>query len=858
MSRCSYRLMPALSALLVWSGAVSAAEPQIYARALDLVEDRYLFFEDFDPTEALEQAAEAAEDAVPWLIAETGNGTVSLRHGETGVFAVLTVDVTPEEAMARLPASLGQLEAAIRAGGEVPASVDLSVTLLRGAARALDRHSVVLAKDRLERFDQRIRGKLTGVGARIRLRGGKLVLDRVFPGSPAEAGGLVAGDVVSRIDEVATLGLTLSQAIERIRGARGSQVRLTVERGDASEVFDVVLTRDEVVIPTVTWSTTADGVGVIRVDHFSEHTAALLEAALESFAADPVAGIVLDLRGNTGGSMIQACRSVDAFVTQGVILQTEGRGGARVENLLREFRAHEADTTDKTPVVVLVDRKSASASEILAGSLSLLGRAVLIGEDTHGKGTVQKLYTLRGGPAERRTRLKLTVARYLLADGVPIQTGVGLAPHVVVERAVFGKQGVRLPKHPSAVPLSIQWVDERPGWREGDLPWDVAGDFTSHLAEQVLLGTTSASPADLLRSADQVLDGLAGEQDRRLMNAFAAQGLDWRPALETRDAPRLSVRVWTPSPARAGAPIEVLAQVTNEGDAPVARAVVHLRGPDRRAPWRNLQIPIGFLEPGETQLGSIHVNTDIDLPSREDTVSVEVSTHRRPLVTAPDTLLTSEARPPPLLDLTARLVTMEDGRLRAELSLENQSQQNLVDVTARLALPSEPQVELVDQEANAGRLAPGQQARVDLFVVPIEDAADPVSLEVRVSTAVFGTVLQVPVDLSLDGTPVRRQPPEAALDVAPVLDAGPRELVITTRDDHGLSAVTTWVGRQKVGWRSLSGSKAVVRVPVDLKPGVHRIYVDVQDDDDMHTRREVVVRATDPALGEHERGREKP
>ena len=119
MSRCSYRLMTALSALLVWSAPVVAAESEIYTRALGLVQEHYLYLDDFDPLEALELAAEAAEDAVPWLIAETREGTVTLKHGESGVFAVVKVDVSPREAVEGLPASLQRLEDAVRAGGPV-------------------------------------------------------------------------------------------------------------------------------------------------------------------------------------------------------------------------------------------------------------------------------------------------------------------------------------------------------------------------------------------------------------------------------------------------------------------------------------------------------------------------------------------------------------------------------------------------------------------------------------------------------------------------------------------------------------------------------------------------------------------
>lgn len=856
MSRCSYRLMTALSALLVWSAPVVAAESEIYTRALGLVQEHYLYLDDFDPLEALELAAEAAEDAVPWLIAETQEGTVTLKHGESGVFAVVKVDVSPREAVAGLPASLQRLEDAVRAGGPVPEDVDLPVTLLRGAARALDRHSVVLAKDRLERFDQRIRGKLTGVGARIRLRGGKLLLEEVFPTSPAEAAGLLAGDVVARIDGVAVLGMTLSQAIDRIRGLRGTQVQLQIERGNLPEVRDVVLTRDEVVIPTVTWSRLPSGVGLIRVDHFSEHTAGLLEQALEAFRADPVSGILLDLRGNTGGSMIQACRSVDAFVTSGVILQTEGRGGERVDNLLREYRAHAADTEQAAPVIVLVDRKSASASEILAGSLSLLGRAVLLGEDTHGKGTVQKLYTLRGGGAGQRARLKLTVARYLLADGVPIQSRVGLAPDVVVERARLGASGVRIPKVPSAVPLSIQWVDEQPGWRAEAPPAGNLRDFEIDLAEAVLLQAASAAPADLLQAADRVIGQRAGAEDARLVEAFAARGLDWRAAESAGPEPDLSVRVWSDAPVRAGAPAEIKAEVTNHGDTAVARTLVHLRGPDRRAPWRSLQIPIGHLAPGASLTGSMRADAKVDLPTREDRVSVVVSSDQRPLWTGPDAVLRSEARPVPVLGLSARLAPMEEGQLRAELELTNHSNANLLDVTARLALPTDPSVELLEPEANAGRLAPGETTRADLFLRALGEDLDPVELEVRVSTAVFGTVLKVPVDLALDGSAAERQAPQAEIALSSTVDAGPRELVLTLRDDEALSSVTTWVGRQKVGWQRLTGTKVVVRVPVDLPPGTHRLYVDVQDSDGSHTRQEAVVQAVERAVAEDDRSGE--
>ena len=161
------------------------------------------------------------------------------------------------------------------------------------------------------------------------------------------------------------------------------------------------------------------------------------------------------------------------------------------------------------------------------------------------------------------------------------------------------------------------------------------------------------------------------------------------------------------------------------------------------------------------------------------------------------------------------------------------------------APPTDPNVELLEPEANAGRLAPGETTRADLFLRALGEDLDPVDLEDRVSTAVFGTVLKVPVDLALDGSAAKRQAPQAEIALSTTVDAGPRELVLTLRDDEALSSVTTWVGRQKVGWQRLTGTKAVVRVPVDLPPGTHRLYVDVQDSAGSHTRQEAVVQAVD-------------
>jgi carboxyl-terminal processing protease len=356
----------------------------MFGRMIRLVEDRYLRLDEVDPLAAFAAAAEEAEGSIPWLIVDTDEAGVRLLDARTGGEQGLEFSVDgAAPSLQGLPAALASLQGAIESfGGDVDPDLDLAVVLMRGVASTLDRHSVVMAKRKLARFDERIKGKLTGIGAKLRIVDGVLRAQEIFPGTPSQRGGLRVEDAILRVDGVSTLGMDIQQAVDRIRGPKGTDVVLSLERreADGTDSYpDLVFTRDEVNIPNVSWSMTDDGVGTIRIDHFSEHTSKLTLTALEEFRAastegKPFRGIVLDLRGNSGGSLIQSAETVDLFVDGGEIVQTSGRGGAIVPNLVRSLGAHPAASPAEepdVPMVVLQNSKSASASEIVAGALSV-------------------------------------------------------------------------------------------------------------------------------------------------------------------------------------------------------------------------------------------------------------------------------------------------------------------------------------------------------------------------------------------------------------------------------------------------------------------------------------------------------
>lgn len=832
-------------------GLAHAGSIEVYDRAVSLVRHRYLDIAELDAQAAFAAAAEAAEEEVPWLLVDADGGVATLRHGEHGTLAVVPL-VPPGVADApvgidALPGALERLEDEIEsAPWAVPEGADLPVALLRGLSRSLDRHSVVLARDRLERFDERIKGKLSGIGARMSRVGDHLVIQDVFAGGPAALGGLVPGDRVLRVDGRSTVGLSTSAAIARIRGPVDTQLVIEVARDGAEgeEILELVLTRAEVVIPNVSWRRLPSGVGVIEIDHFSEQTASLMRQALAEFDAGtaPVPGIVLDLRGNSGGSMSQACRAADLFLEDGVVLRTAGRDGKRVDNLLREYRAHPEGVEPDAPVVVLMDDRSASASEILGGALSLLDRAVLLGERSHGKGTIQKLYTVRGGGDDERVRLKLTVARYLLPGDRPIETGSGLEPDLAVGRARFLRGGAVLPLAADLTEPNLVWVDERPGWREG-VEIDGRGDVVLSMAEEALLGAAGPDRASVLASLAAVGQRRAAMEDALLVDTFRYRSLDWRAADEPGPAPQVDVELSIVDPPVPGTEVEVRAVVHNRGPAPLYRVQVQL-DTAKRLPWRGVTLPVGFLPPGEAALGSAVVRIGAGLSAREDLVDVTVLADQRPTVDLEPGLLAIDEAPPMPLVVRARLVT-DGGGESIELDIENAGGRHLSDVQARIGIDADAGVELDTTEVDVPFLAARSSARVELGVRRMQP--DPVTVDVRIDGAdrrLFRQTLTLPVD----GTAVAVSPPSIVATAPRSAPTGTTEVEIEAVDDRRVESLTVWMGGDKLAWQSVGSARTALSLPVDVPEGTHAITVEAVDDGGATSRERIYVRGVDPVM----------
>jgi carboxyl-terminal processing protease len=298
---------------------------------------------------------------------------------------------------------------------------DLELLALRGALGALDRYTTIFSGRGTEDFQIRFSGKLSGIGSRIGLRDGKLVAVRVFPDSPADKGGLQDGDAIIEIDGEPTRPLSVGEAVGRIRGPEGTPIRLTVLRGE--ETLPVDITRGQVVVPSVEVEALEDGFGYARIFQVSRSTPDEFRQKVASLGE--LRGLVLDLRGNTGGSMLASAALADMFIERGTIVRVVAREDRRPGHGRSRTVANQ--TVDYTfPVAVLVDHSTASAAEILSGAMAPLPQVTLIGQKTFGKGLIQRVIQI---PDENL--LKLTVAEYLLSEDRAIHKK-GIEPDMVL------------------------------------------------------------------------------------------------------------------------------------------------------------------------------------------------------------------------------------------------------------------------------------------------------------------------------------------------------------------------------------------------------------------------------------------
>ena len=301
-----------------------------------------------------------------------------------------------------------------------------------GMLTGLDPHSGYMNEEVWQEMQMDTQGKFGGLGIEITMEEGFVKVISPIEDSPAYEAGILAGDFIIQIDDTPVFGLTLNEAVDLMRGEKGQAITITVSR-DGTEPFEVKIIRDIIKIQSVK-SEVYDDIGYLRITSFTEQTEDGLLKSIKKIQKENenIKGYVLDVRSNPGGLLSQAVKVSDIFLTRGEIVSTRGRE----KKDIRRYRAKNKDHTNGKPIVVLINGGSASASEIVAGALQDHRRAIIVGTQSFGKGSVQTIMPFQRSNAENVSGIRLTTARYYTPSGESIQ-GKGISPDIIVEQGEF-------------------------------------------------------------------------------------------------------------------------------------------------------------------------------------------------------------------------------------------------------------------------------------------------------------------------------------------------------------------------------------------------------------------------------------
>jgi carboxyl-terminal processing protease len=372
---------------------------------------------------------------------------------------------------------------------ERPDEQKLIESAINGMLSSLDPHSSYMDAKSFRDMQVQTRGEFGGLGIEVTQEDGLIKVVTPIDDTPASRAGIMSGDIIAAIDGESVQGMSLNQAVEKMRGAPDTSVTLKIVRGTNKDPQDIKLTRATIQIKSVRWHQEGDDIGYIRVTQFNEQTFEGVRAAIQKFQADmPAAkfkGYILDLRNNPGGLLDQSIAVVNSFLDRGEIVSTRGRNP---EETMR-YNARPGDLSKSKPVVVLINGGSASASEIVAGALQDHKRATVLGTRSFGKGSVQTIIPL----GQNNGAVRLTTARYYTPSGRSIQAK-GIDPDVTVLQDVPDElKGKDDTKGEASLKGHLKNGEDEKGGSQAYVPPDPKNDKQLIAAEEILRGVFKAS-----------------------------------------------------------------------------------------------------------------------------------------------------------------------------------------------------------------------------------------------------------------------------------------------------------------------------------------------------------------------------
>ncbi len=464
---------------------------EIFEEVMDLVSEKYVYPPDHKKlfSAAIEGMIKNADSEAVTLTKNPGINTV--RYNNRATQYKLTYDKSHDwDELQKIYYFLHDQS------GKAVTKEELETSAIEGIMNSLDAYSQYMNRDSFEKSMRDTEGKYGGLGMVITMKDNRLYVVKTMKGSPAEKSGILANDSFVSVNGKKISGMHIQELADLLRGYPETKVTITLSRSSKNRQRTYTLTRKIILIDTVEYQTLDDQIGYLKISSFSKQTEKQLIAGLKQAKKDGVKGFVLDLRENPGGLLIQSVKVSSHFLFKGrMVVYTQGRA----QGDYHEYRGMYKNSLHQVPVAVLVNQYSASASEIVAGALRDSGKALILGENSYGKGSVQTIFRLSDGSG-----LRLTTSKYYTPSGIDI-TEHGIVPEIHIINDIAGEEAPKSNKSdPEISSLSLKLSSLNKFFKKQGVALSAEHDATVELALRILKNTTVASKKRSMEKAREI------------------------------------------------------------------------------------------------------------------------------------------------------------------------------------------------------------------------------------------------------------------------------------------------------------------------------------------------------------------
>lgn len=556
---------------------------------------------------------------------------------------------------------------------------DIEYAAINGMLSTLDPHSILLSPEEYAEMHLSTKGRFGGLGIVIGIRENQLTVINPIEDTPASRAGIKANDHIVQINLDSTVNMSLTDAVNLMRGEPGTDVDIFVMRDEWKSPKKFTLTRDNIKVKSVKYKYLGKGVGLVRVRNFQNTTVNELKAALKALRKEAkraaLKGLVLDLRGNPGGLLDQAAKMSDLFLERGTIVKTVGAG-----NKLREPKmARSKGTLSNLPIVVMLNSSSASASEIVAGALKNHQRAIVLGQRSFGKGSVQMLFD---NPDQ--SALKLTIAQYLTPGDISIQS-VGITPTIELSPVLltdettyfFGSPNeahgeALLPEHlvsekseASKVQkplMTLKYLRDYELLKEQrNKPNEIIVDFETRFAQNILTETKGAKLKQMLNASEKVLSEAMVDQEKQIDEKLRSKEIQWSSKVTKASAKGRAQVTLSPEGGivKAGESLKVTISVQNTSKNPLHKVRGITKSENQL--FKGHEFLFGHIPPQESRSWTEEIKINDSFISRQDKIKVVFEAAGKASIPALEFTAEVEALPVPHLALRYELNDHETG-----------------------------------------------------------------------------------------------------------------------------------------------------------------------------------------------------